>query len=590
MKSVRVRAAGRAGRRFAAALGIGRGALTARVTEVLGFDDPSIALRLRTGGGRSLTVILKPVSSGETGLAKTKDILIQYEGRSLAPADEVLLHRVRRNIEGATFLDLWHDLERAAAATEPEKIPVPETGVDEAEARPGRAGDAAAGTRFFFSHVFARNFLTSLRVDLPVCCLTHGDLECRFATPRIDGRTLSIFAYPWVRPLARRPPGSPEAFEALALEESRRLFTDLRDVDVVMGGGKVLDSALRVLEKESGGLGAMVVRMTCVPHVTGDDAAGCAAKWRGSCPIYIDDPIGGTENNSTIELVRPALHAASGERGNTDGGAALIGFPENEGTRELCSILEEAGLHVVSRFIPAVSIDEARRCATASLLVFMPQPHYGELYEKLFEGLSIPSITPDPAYGLEGSRRWCDAVGRAAGKAAAVRAAWKRRLASQAAEWDALRSRAGKLRLGIAGSLEEIEGLADPARMSGVPLAAVLREMGFGLDLFLFTNGRDPDRVELPAPLEACSPVLHRVGSLEELHAAFRASACRAVYSDLVFDERITRAGKTPFSLQIFDPGPAGALRALQRLVDACELDFFERYAPWLEGAEGRHG
>jgi hypothetical protein len=220
----------------------------------------------------------------------------------------------------------------------------------------------------------------------------------------------------------------------------------------------------------------------------------------------------------------------------------------------------------------------------------MPQPHYAELYEKLFEGLAVPSVSPDPPYGLEGSRRWCDAVGRAAGRKAPVRAAWKRRRTELSADWDALAARARKLRLGFAGSPDEIGGLADPAKMSGVPLAALIGEMGFGVDLFLITTKRGAAETDLPAALKALSPKLHRAAGLQELESGLRASSCRAVYSDLVFDERIMRAGKTPFSLQLFDPGPGGALRALKGLVDACETEFFKRYAPWFAAREGRHG
>ena len=64
----------------------------------------------------------------------------------------------------------------------------------------------------------------------------------------------------------------------------------------------------------------------------------------------------------------------------------------------------------------------------------------------------------------------------------------------------------------------------------------------------------------------------------ETLKSVLEKGEFRAVYSDIFFDKRITRAGKNQFSMRTFEAGLNGALRSLERMVGLCRHDFYSRY------------
>ncbi|MEK7383571.1 MAG: hypothetical protein AAB262_09845, partial [Elusimicrobiota bacterium] len=55
-----------------------------------------------------------------------------------------------------------------------------------------------------------------------------------------------------------------------------------------------------------------------------------------------------------------------------------------------------------------------------------------------------------------------------------------------------------------------------------------------------------------------------------------------AVYSEYAGDPRLARAGKSQFSLDLFEMGAAGALRTLERLNETCRWPFHRRYGRYL--------
>ncbi|MEE8424464.1 MAG: hypothetical protein V3S11_01480, partial [Elusimicrobiota bacterium] len=78
-------------------------------------------------------------------------------------------------------------------------------------------------------------------------------------------------------------------------------------------------------------------------------------------------------------------------------------------------------------------------------------------------------------------------------------------------------------------------------------------------------------------------PRLHEFSNPKELARLLEDGPFRAVYSDIFFDERITRAGKAQFSMRHFETGAEGAVRSLERLLGVCRLPFYKRYREYLK-------
>jgi hypothetical protein len=189
------------------------------------------------------------------------------------------------------------------------------------------------------------------------------------------------------------------------------------------------------------------------------------------------------------------------------------------------------------------------------------------------------TIAPPPPYGVAGTRAWLEAVGRACGRGAALRRAWRRAERDHAAAREGLRRECAEFRLGFVVGPAQVAALFDPLEMAGIPALDVAIDLGFGIDLLVFAagDGAAPETAIPPGLAEAVD--LYRFRDREALRALLRDTPCAAVYSDLHADERITGAGKTPFSLQAFEPGLAGALRTGERLLGACRLPFYRKYA-----------
>ena len=68
----------------------------------------------------------------------------------------------------------------------------------------------------------------------------------------------------------------------------------------------------------------------------------------------------------------------------------------------------------------------------------------------------------------------------------------------------------------------------------------------------------------------------------DRLSMLLEKGAFDAVYSDHLFDRRLTSAGKAQFSLQEFEKGLAGAVRTGRRLLRVCKLPLYRRYRKYL--------
>jgi len=120
----------------------------------------------------------------------------------------------------------------------------------------------------------------------------------------------------------------------------------------------------------------------------------------------------------------------------------------------------------------------------------------------------------------------------------------------------------------------------------GVPLVALLEELGYGLDVLLLVKDRESAR-KAAGEIHGvfAQPQRHAIkgfNTRELLLERLRASTADAVLTSHVFDWRVTSSGKTPVSLQAFEMGIGGALRTARRLQDACRTPFFRRYGRYL--------
>lgn len=399
--------------------------------------------------------------------------------------------------------------------------------------------------RRFFVDDGARPVRLELRA--PVLHVRHEDLECAWSHPGQGG------------PDAQSP--------------TRPLMTDLRELDAVNGGAAKLSAALNAGLARETELAAVVVDSGCVPASIGDDVPRImreASNPRGIPLIFSDCASGRDADVGRLLFDRIRAEPGFGRGRKSPGSVNLVGFPEGPALGELAALLERSGVAVNACALPALTPEQARLLPAAEAQIFMPDAAHEPLYREVFGSWGAPGHAFEPPYGVEGTRRWLMSVAGLFGREAAAEKAFASELAPWARRWDALRARAAGLKLAFVVDRAELPRLKDPRRMRGVPVLALLREMGVRAEVLLHRGApRGP---------------VKGFKTEAELGRLLRAGGYDAVYTEYPFDERPVRAGAAAFTLAPFEPGVRGAAASLERLLALGRWGFYRRYAPYLQG------
>ncbi|MDD5630037.1 MAG: nitrogenase component 1 [Elusimicrobia bacterium] len=397
----------------------------------------------------------------------------------------------------------------------------------------------------------------------------YADLECFYARPGISFREWNFLDWP---DQCVVPDGAGEkAFVAAELEER----------DMVLGtGGKADDLVAEVRRLASAG-NFVVVTHLCTPIVMGEDFQRLARR----CEVEVGATAVGwsqkdrDRRDNFGDYFRSLLGRRGFFSGPGDPGAVnLFHFPEACREEDLRPLLQETGLRVNVCAFPRVDFPSLQGLPRARWQVFCAKPSYPDKLREILERSGRPVLAVRAPYGVAGTRECLAAVADAAGRGRRFARAWQRRLREFQPGFDELRREAARYRLAFVVSQASLPRLLQLRYGHGAPLAAMVQELGFGVDLLCYDrHGAAP---ELPAGLAGARVTMFR--SPWELQRALREGEFQAVCSDIRFDWRVSRAGKGRFSSRDFEMGLAGAARTGARLLGACRNPFFRRYAPQL--------
>jgi len=438
-----------------------------------------------------------------------------------------------------------------------------------------------------------------LEGSTPVVNLWHQDLECSYSTPDYyDASLPAFFKFPWPSLTAKAgAPGAAGPQDGRAPDGRRAggprgkgpgrkgpapdrggddIMTNLKDLDVIHGGGRKLDEAIKAaVARAEGRASAIVVHSTCIPTVIGDDAEAVVARWQGRSRIpivYVNHTEGSCQDFdvSLILFKKMQQDPSFAKVARRSRSVNLVGFPGGPGLDELTRLLTETGITVNACVMPALGVETARRYLAAEAQVFYPNGAYEDTYRKYFEPLPIKTLRAPSPYGLEGTRLWLESVAALFGLQGKARAAARAAQRALAADWQRERGAAAGHSLAFVVDPAHLKRLTDPRQTWGVPVVSLLRELGFGVEVLC--HGR----------ASKAGSSLSFFQTQEELAALLRQGSFQAVYSEYAFDSRLARAGKSQFSLDCFEVGQAGALRSLVKLNGLCRWPFQRRYARYM--------
>ena len=447
-----------------------------------------------------------------------------------------------------------------------------------AAAAPGVGGEVATlsdGWRNFFCDRDFDDARRPLDWDLArTLIVEYSDRECFYSEPVRSFSKWSFLDYPFERPLRH----------GLGLGTSERSFAvEIGEREIVMGTAPTMDALADAVGRRASGAEFVLVNKLCTPLVMGDDMDGLGRRCAAACgaepvEVSMNDQL---QMNSVESCLRPIL-AREGffESAGDPEVVNLFHFPRRFREESVVPLLRELGLRAGVSLYPEMDLAALKDIPKAGVHAFCERSSdlgdkvHALLGEGRGEVLTVPA-----AYGVAGTRECLAAIAAAAGKADEFEKAWAARLAAFLPRWEELRREASSRRLAFVVSAATLPGLDELRFSQGAPVLKLVLEMGFGVDLLYYAGPGEP-----PAPPPPPGARVAEFRTPAELARALREGGFSAVYSDVFFDDRVTRAGKSRFSSRFFEMGLDGAARGLERLLSACRTPFYARYAAHLPG------
>ncbi len=555
--------------------------------------ENELQLKIREKHGRCVRIALSPPGRGDSFL-KTANFHISYD-RNICEDGTEAPPELIASLSGLLVVKLkkltYHDLEKTIQENDPEKIILAKEGIErekyESEIALHRTwGKTSLSVKLIHNEPFIRDFECSIRINDPFVFIAHGDCECMFIRNYnyCEIEPVCFFNYPW--PMGRKANGLIDG------SPDKAYTTDIKETGVIMGGKNALSSLFETMA-ETDESKMVVIKITCVPMMAGDDTDSAVRSFKKSCaaPVYYshqlhDYPVLQLFNEIGIggKTKRKEKEIKSGRKVN------LVGFRSGTALDELSGCLEEIGVIVNSRLIPDITRKDIVNYKDAKTQVF----HSGAALKQILAGtlpsLPIKTISPAAPYGIERTWSWLESVSSAAGQKKQFLKYKEKHFTEIAEKWDAVRRESEKYRLAFVVADSELSTLTDTDNAWGIPLLPVIDEMGFGVDLIVYSESISRPSVPTPVIKYLSDKQRHKIhyfSNYGELSALLKEGAFQAVYSDVYYDKRLTRNGKSQFSMKFFEIGFSGAERTARRLRRVCQVGFYKRYAEFLSVENG---
>jgi len=443
---------------------------------------------------------------------------------------------------------------------------------------PGVGGEVATlsdGWRNFFCDQDFDDARRPLDWDLArTMIVEYSDRECFYSEPVRSFSKWSFLDYPFEQPFRH----------GLGLGGSdRSVAAEIGEGEIVMGTAPTMDALVEAVRGRAAGAEFVLVNKLCTPLVMGDDLDGLARRCADACggtpvEVSMNDQL---QMNAVSACLRAVLERDG--RPKPEGARDLVNlfhFPRRFREEAVLPLLRDLGLRAGVCLYPEMDLAALEDIPKAAHHVFCERA--SDLGDKMHDALGEGPgavLTVPAAYGVAGTRACLAAIAAAAGKAPEFEKAWGARLGSFLPRWEELRREASSRRLAFVVSAATLPGLDELRFSQGAPALKLVLEMGFGVDILYYAGPGEPPA---PAPPPGARIAVFRTPA--ELTRALREGEFSAVYSDVFFDERVSRAGKSRFSSRFFEMGLDGAARGLERLLAACRTPFYARYAAHLPG------
>ncbi|HNS99680.1 MAG TPA: nitrogenase component 1 [Polyangiaceae bacterium] len=571
-----------------------------RVERLLGLDIEPITYRIEKAQwthGR-LEIVVRPVdepaddielvleqpSPQQQAFLRGPEVCLWARQRTLPPALARRLTRLAsQRLARLRFSDLLKvihldpDVERASHQSE---APAPD-GISTASVMTQAHTHPSLFADFFAASEFRRSRGDMLDVFSAHSLVCHGDTECAYCSvvaPRPRNALVRLPVLETIRAIGRWHQSTKGFNESPDITDIT--CSDMTEQDVILGAPGKLTAALIDADRKRKRDALLVIGL-CVPDVIGENEDAIVQSYRKttSTPVLTvpaSPRSWGWLVQNMLETRRaPHDHDSPPEPNRIN----LIGFGDNPGVREIYNLLKIQGIIVNRHVLPRLAMVAIRDLHRATMNVYLPNEYWERAYSYLKQDAGRIHLQCDGPYGIAGTKRWLESIHHALGMPASEVVGCKDVLLER---WEQLRAQAKQHRLGLVVPWRERNTLTDSRKTWGIPLVDFLTEMGFGIDIFVATEGSDSvDDMDFWDSPETSVTIVH---SLHELLQSLERNLCEAVFSNYVFDWRLVRSGKMPFSTLEMQMGYEGSVETLRRLLAVCRTPLYRAGRRFMQG------
>lgn len=519
-------------------------------------------------GSAKVVFSIRASGSAEGAFSKNLSLCCEgYEGRNVPAPIARLLESVGRRLDS-------YDLDGLLGVVEqdPETTPIenPADGMD--AHHPDIAGPLGAhkdetGWRNFFCSVRIAPEANELIFDERMWQVEFGDAECFYSQQRIDPRLYNFINYPIQTSWARERAGA---------------MAEIDDRGVILGAQKHVDALVEAVAQKPQKADVLLVNHLCTPLLIGADLDCLARRCEQATGLQaIQIPQVPSESKKHLAPFSLIFQRARQDESflktpEDPSSVNLFDFSETFLEEELLPLLSAIGLKPNACLLPRVQFPPLQRLMAGCAQVVWRHSYWEAELRSLMSGLPRPIVAVPAPYGVAGTKACGLALAEAKGKRDAFESAWKTQWKPAEEAWSRLTEQARQYRLAFIADRLTLGEMSGAQLWGGIPMRALLKEMGFAVDVLLFVpeGASKGDIPGIPARSAFSTPA--------ELARRLKEGAFDAAYSDIYFDWRLTQAGKAQFSRQQFEMGAQGAIRSLRRLLSLCRLPFYRRYSASL--------
>lgn len=531
----------------------------------------------------TLTLEIEPVNLQKAAFFRSPFLNISYQGKTLTPSQEKLFNHLLPRLVTLKFSDLDANY----------KVPVQDERhrIHLAQRKkqidyPNAWGHSPLWARFVSDKV--RSIGEGLRLEHNILDLSHQDKECDGIYPRFLGTNLRFLRFPWHRETTEPKPTHTSVSKEQPHHRFVHLDTDMREIDVIMGGNRKLQELMKHAACRAGH-DLCLLHFTCVPSVIGDNVDAAKQLFCDKCDtplLYVQDDRDFGDSPWIVLLEKEMQRYSFTPPKAPTNRLNFIGYSETPEMQELLSILQKIGIQANLFLLPRLNLRDFERIMNADAQVYIDNYLWQRFYDRIFSRLPLKTLTPPAPYGIEQTREWLLQIATFFGKQEKMCSLWDQHYTDIAAKWSLLKDKTSKHRLAIIMEKEYLSRLTDSRQCSSIPMMYLLTEMGFRIDVCIRCP-KDADAKarlasKIKAEFKSYNCRIRWFSTQDELQSILAEEEISCVYSDIFFDKRLTSNGKTGFSFHAFRMGLIGTMRNIEHLLSLCEARFYRTYSRYL--------